>query len=191
MKKVLLALISTLLIVGCSEPQEESKVKEQESLAQEEVKTQSEVIKEQVEKVTESTKGAIEQTLDNESVERVIDKGADILDKAIAKSEEAIEKGSKALEDVKSEIHKMTAPKLDAKSLFAPCASCHGERGEREALGKSAIIAGQSKDDLISKLKGYQDGTYGSGMKALMQGQVKNLSNEEIEILAEYISTFK
>jgi cytochrome c553 len=84
---------------------------------------------------------------------------------------------------------KAEAPQ-SGRLLFAQkCASCHGQNGEKAALNKSQIIAGWDKEKSITALKGYQNGTYGSNMKAIMKGQVSSLSEEQIEALADYITT--
>lgn len=75
------------------------------------------------------------------------------------------------------------------KAAFAACAACHGADGKLAALGKSAIIAGQSSADLVTKMKGYKAGTIdltGNGM--LMKGQMANLDDAKMEALAAYIS---
>ncbi|HEX5622799.1 MAG TPA: c-type cytochrome [Sulfuricurvum sp.] len=78
--------------------------------------------------------------------------------------------------------------KVDAASLFgSKCAACHGTKGEKQALGKSQIIGEWSASQIADALKGYQAGTYGRETKALMQGQAKGLSAEEIEALAKHI----
>jgi cytochrome c553 len=77
---------------------------------------------------------------------------------------------------------------IDVAALYTKCAGCHGMKGEKHALGQSNIIAGQSKEELIKKIEGYKNGTYGGAMKGLMAGQVKNLTPEEIDALATYIS---
>ena len=51
------------------------------------------------------------------------------------------------------------------------CAGCHGKDFEKSAMGKSKIVKDMSKDDIVKALKGYKDGTYGGGMKAVMKGQ--------------------
>ena len=79
----------------------------------------------------------------------------------------------------------------DGASLYKQCASCHGSLGEKKALGKSKVINEMTKESLASALKGYQDGSYGASMKALMKGQVAKLNNEDIDALAQYISTMK
>lgn len=68
------------------------------------------------------------------------------------------------------------------------CLSCHGAKAEKKALNKSHIIAGWNSSRIIDALTGYQNGTYGSSMKAVMQMQAKKLSSSEIKALAEHIS---
>ena len=74
--------------------------------------------------------------------------------------------------------------------LYKSCKGCHGVTGEKRALGKSAIIKGWSEDKIYKALSGYKDGTYGSTMKRLMKGKVKNLSSDDIKQLSLYISNF-
>jgi cytochrome c len=77
----------------------------------------------------------------------------------------------------------------DAKALFTACAACHGPDAKTAALGKSAITAGQPKDVLLTKMKGYKAGTINlTGNGPVMQGQMANLNDEQMEALAEYIS---
>ncbi|MEA1920529.1 MAG: c-type cytochrome [Campylobacterota bacterium] len=76
----------------------------------------------------------------------------------------------------------------DGAALFKKCAACHGPAGEKVALGKSKIIKDMSKDELITALKGYKDGSYGGPMKALMKGQVASLSEADLSALAEFIA---
>ncbi len=78
---------------------------------------------------------------------------------------------------------------VDATALFSQkCASCHGAKAEKSALNKSQIIAAFSEQQIKDALKGYQNGTYGKEMKALMQGQAKGLNETQIDALAKYIS---
>lgn len=81
------------------------------------------------------------------------------------------------------------APAADGKTAFAACGACHGADGKTLALGKSPVIAGQAKDVLVTKMKGYKDGSINlTGNGPVMQGQMANLNDEQIEALAEYIS---
>lgn len=79
---------------------------------------------------------------------------------------------------------------VDGAALYGQkCTSCHGAKAEKAALNKSQIIANFSEAQVKEALKGYQNGTYGKEMKALMQGQAKGLNDAQIDALAKYIST--
>lgn len=84
-----------------------------------------------------------------------------------------------------------TISTASASDLYKRCVSCHGADGSKKPLGTPNVIKGQSKDEIAAKLKGYKNGTYGGEKKNLMMSQVKNLSDKDIEELAEYISSFK
>ena len=72
--------------------------------------------------------------------------------------------------------------------LYKSCASCHGQKAEKEALGKSQIIATWDKDRIVAALKGYKEGTYGGIMKNIMKTQIADKKPTEIEALADLIS---
>jgi cytochrome c553 len=80
----------------------------------------------------------------------------------------------------------------DGKTLFKKCATCHGQKGEKAALGKSAVIAGWKASQTIEALKGYKAGTRNTkGMGALMKGQTTALSDKDMQSLAKYIAALK
>lgn len=79
----------------------------------------------------------------------------------------------------------------DPAVLFKKCASCHGAKAEKPALGKSQVIAGWDVAKIEGALKGYKDGSYGGPMKGLMKGQVASLNDDQIKALAEYIHGLK
>lgn len=81
-----------------------------------------------------------------------------------------------------------TAAVADGAAKFGVCAGCHGQKGEMKALGVSPIIAGQPKADIVTKLNGYKDGSYGGAMKSVMAGQAASLGDADIDALADYIS---
>ncbi|BDY12779.1 c-type cytochrome [Hydrogenimonas cancrithermarum] len=124
-----------------------------------------------------------------------------VTESATVAKEEAAKKVEAISESVKAEAQKApkavepkaeeTEVKVDAAALFTKCAGCHGLKGEKHALGKSNIIAGQSKADLVKKMEGYKNGTYGGPMKGLMAGQVRSLTSGQIEALAGYIAKLK
>ncbi len=76
----------------------------------------------------------------------------------------------------------------DAAALYKRCGTCHGANGEKAALGgKSKIIKDMTKADFLASLKGYKNGTYGGAMKGMMVGQVRNLSDADMEAIANLI----
>jgi cytochrome c-type protein NapB len=72
---------------------------------------------------------------------------------------------------------------------LASCTGCHGANFEKKALGVSKIVKDMSKEEIIKALKGYKNGTYGGPMKSVMIGQVKNLSDADIEEIANLIKS--
>ena len=77
-----------------------------------------------------------------------------------------------------------------ADDLYKACSACHGPTGEMKAMNVAPLLKGQSKADIMKKIKGYKDGSYGGPMKAVMAGQVAKLSDADIEALADKISKF-
>lgn len=74
-------------------------------------------------------------------------------------------------------------------TIYKVCANCHGQNGETSAMnGKSKIINEMSKEDFIVSMNGYKDGSYGGALKGLMKSQVKKLTKENIEDLANKIT---
>ena len=84
-----------------------------------------------------------------------------------------------------------TSSAMASADLYKKCAGCHGQHGEKKAMGKSKVIANLSEKDLQTALHGYKDGTYGGAMKGLMKGQVARLSDADMDSLAKYITTLK
>jgi len=87
---------------------------------------------------------------------------------------------------------KVTYNETQAKELYKKCQRCHGKKAELHALRRSDIIAYYKKEDIVKALKAYKKGKrdrhrYGY----LMKGIVSDLSEYDINILAEYISKFK
>ena len=80
----------------------------------------------------------------------------------------------------------------DGAALYAKCAGCHGQKGEKTALGKSAVIQGQDAAKTVEQLKGYKAGTLNQhGMGTLMKGQVASMSDADIQAVADYIAGLK
>jgi len=84
-----------------------------------------------------------------------------------------------------------TGPQAYGKDLYEKkCAKCHGQYGERHALGLSRLLNTFGESELIDALYGYMNATrnlYGYG--PVMKEKVDGLSYEEVMDLAEYIRT--
>ena len=80
---------------------------------------------------------------------------------------------------------------LTTSSIYAVsvtgCTGCHGQHFEKAAMGKSKIVKDMALKEIVDALKGYKRGTYGDSMKHLMTGQVKNLSDGDIEAMSMLI----
>ncbi|STQ86455.1 c-type cytochrome [Helicobacter muridarum] len=81
----------------------------------------------------------------------------------------------------------------DAAAIVAKqCKACHGAKMEKSYLNKTAVVNTLSSEEIKKDLLEYKAGTlnrYGQGK--IMTGQVKKLSDEDIEALAKYIPTLK
>lgn len=70
------------------------------------------------------------------------------------------------------------------------CASCHGRHGEKRALKASKIINELDENQIKADLIGYKnDINYGGNLKATMHRTASELSDDEINALAKFIST--
>ena len=96
--------------------------------------------------------------------------------------------GKISIEELETISENIFSNTLESSKLFSKCAGCHGRNAEKSALGKSKIIAGWKPSKMEYALYGYKNGTYGGSMKGLMKGQVADLSNYQIRLLAEFIS---
>jgi len=210
-KGVILSLaLASLVLVGCNDKgagqsaataQEQTAATHQTAPAQQpsakavnEVSKKGAEVKEQAPAAKEETTAAKEAL--EETAQQVKEAATAAAQEAKEEAREAIQSVQKSAESVKEAAAAATqsaAAAVDGAKLFASkCASCHGVHGERKALGKSAVIAGMPKEEVLQKLKGYKEGTLNLyGMGPLMKGQVASLSDAELEALAEYISSLK
>ena len=102
-----------------------------------------------------------------------------------------IEKKTEAIQS--TEVKAATPPQVThntktPKALFAKCIACHGSHAEKSALNKSQVIQGWSVEKISNALNGYKNGTYGGDMKGLMKSQIASYSDEEIKMVATFIS---
>jgi len=101
--------------------------------------------------------------------------------KVVKQTDEKMQIQGQAVAEVKAPVN--------GASLYVKCSSCHGKDGKKSALNASESIAGWPSAKAQAALHGYNDGSYGGKMKAIMKGQSKPLSDEEIIKISDYIST--
>ncbi len=214
MKKILLsAVVAIALLSGCGEekkvvetkPVVEAKVEEVKKV---EPKVEMEKTPEAklVEQVKESTSTVVTKIA--EESKKVAALGTDavksVSEKVVAKTEEVTKvmtaKAVETKDKIEESINTIVATKTEAKDtastdsakgkgLYLKCAGCHGQNGEKAALGKSQVIKGWDSAKVVTALKGYKDGSYGGVMKGVMKSQVTNLSDEEVDALGAFISS--
>ena len=99
-----------------------------------------------------------------------------------------VEKVAKKKADAPASDKSATAQKASAGVDLSACAGCHGANFEKKAMGVSHIVKDFSRDDIVTALKGYKDGSYGGGMKGVMAGQVASFDDATIEKIADKIT---
>ena len=81
-----------------------------------------------------------------------------------------------------------TSALAGGEAVYARCAGCHGADGTKRAMGLATPLAGQSSLQLLEKLEGYVDGTYGGSKKTIMVNTLKRLTPEQLREVADYIA---
>ncbi|MBN2646226.1 MAG: c-type cytochrome [Thiotrichales bacterium] len=74
--------------------------------------------------------------------------------------------------------------KGDFERMLTPCASCHGAKGEGN--GVVPALAGQVPEYFVRTMKAYQSGERHNDVQKGMSQFTHDLSDEEIQALAEY-----
>ena len=195
MNKILLgSAVTMLLLTGCSDEkktttQAAAEVSTQQTTTQTSKEVVAEATKEVATTNTEPAKGTVEnktpevKEVVNSTISTLNEKESEVKETVLVANENKIEVTT---EENKVEVVQEQGP--DGAALYKTCSACHGEKAEKEALGKSQVIAGWSKEKLISAMNGYKDGSYGGVMKNIMKSQVSTKTDSEIDALAEFIS---
>lgn len=68
------------------------------------------------------------------------------------------------------------------------CAVCHGKSGLVPERSTYPVLAGQSKDYLVNQIMDIRDGVRENGQSRLMRPMVAQLTREQIEAIAIYLS---
>ncbi len=192
------SVIALLLLAGCAKESSEE-AKKQASAKESATQTlQQNLQDEKQETKTETESGSSDTQTKSSSGEAAAAEMENTLKQAESAASENISNAateasaavSDRIEDKKEELKESVD--IDGAKLYAKCAGCHGQKGEKKALGKSAPIGGLSKESLLESLKGYRAGDLNRyGMGALMKSQVSSFGDKELEKLAEYISSLK
>lgn len=207
MKKILLSsVVAVAIFTGCGE--EKKSANEQMTESKSEVastnKTPEQKFVDQVKDSTTEVASTIAQeskkiaALSGEAVKSVTEK---VVDKTQEVTKDVVDTANETKDKIEQSINTIVATKNDTnedsanleekgKGIYLKCAGCHGAMAEKPALGKSQVIKGWDKQQIISALDGYKDGTYGGVMKGVMKSQVSTMTKEDIEAVASYIATF-
>lgn len=149
---------------------------------------------EKTKKAVEETAPAVQEAI-KEDLTHAIDSAKEAVEKASevtkAKASELATAASEKTQELKAQASDAIAS-MRAPDAYSKCKGCHGAKGEKAALGKSAIIGGQDKATLVASMQAYKAGTRNiSGMGSLMKGQMASVSEADIEVIAEYLSSVK
>lgn len=103
------------------------------------------------------------------------------------KAEQVVEEVEQAVTEKVETVKEAAAPAKSGPNLYATCIGCHGASGEG---GVGPKLAGQSKEDIASKLAKYKAGEQLGAMTAMMAPMATGLSDEDIQTVSEYIAGF-
>ena len=73
---------------------------------------------------------------------------------------------------------------LPGKAKYAVCSACHGATG---GGGMGPALAGQTVEYIAGRLRSYKAGETVGAQSGMMWGQAANLSETDIQDLAEYV----
>ena len=80
----------------------------------------------------------------------------------------------------------------EGEAIYKKCAACHGEKADAKYANKVPALTSISKEDRIKALQGYKDGSNNNfGMGKVMHLHAKNLSDEDMTAVSEYIDSLK
>ena len=183
MKLVILAIV-TLVFIGCGNSNSQSSEKKSEVTS---VSTQ---VSKKRDEVSIKAKGMTLNATNKaeEVVKKVVVKTEEVASDLSAKAVVVTKKmTTEVVEKAKAVV--ATANSSAGATIFKSCAGCHGQHGEKRALGKSEIIKGWSMDKVQTAINAYKIGARNKhGMGMIMKGQTSKLSDLDIKAVSEYIS---
>ncbi|WP_329347418.1 c-type cytochrome [Vibrio natriegens] len=75
----------------------------------------------------------------------------------------------------------------DAERGLTACIACHGARGNGTELSGFPKISGQHADYIKAQLTKFRDGSRGNDMNAMMRDIAKKMTDEDIDVLSQYV----
>ena len=186
----MLSLVAAaVLFVGCGEKSKESAT----DAATKAVESTKEAASHAVDAAKEAADKAVDKAKEAKQVAKEATKEAvEATKEAVSEAVDSVKEGATAAVATAAAAVADTAKNVAGAAAYEKCKGCHGADGKTLALGKSPVIAGQSKEDLVTKLNGYKAGTINvAGMGTLMKGQVASMSDADIDAVSTYISTLK
>lgn len=76
----------------------------------------------------------------------------------------------------------------DVERGIPACMACHGPSGAGNAAAKYPALRGQQVDYTVLQLKAYRDGSRATDPAEMMRSVAAKLSDDEIDLLAKYVS---
>lgn len=78
----------------------------------------------------------------------------------------------------------------DGKALYTAkmCQTCHGAEGKAPIMDTYPKLNGQNKTYLLNQMKDIKSGARANGMSMAMKAMVANVSDAELEAIADYLS---
>ncbi|WP_158965335.1 cytochrome c [Paraglaciecola sp. L3A3] len=76
----------------------------------------------------------------------------------------------------------------DLERGITACIACHGPRGNGTSLSGFPDISGQHTDYIKSQLKAFRSGDRNNSLNGMMEDIAKKMTDNDIEVLANYIS---
>jgi len=191
MKKIttLSIVVAAVLFGGCGE---DSKKAASDATAKA-VESTKEAASHAVDAAKDAADKAVEKAKKAEKVvSETADKAVEVTKEAASEVVDSVKEGVAAATVTAATAVADTAKNVAGAAAYEKCKGCHGADGKTKALGKSPEIAGQSKEELVTKLNGYKAGTINiAGMGTLMKGQVSSMDDAAIDAVSAYISTLK
>ncbi|NWK55217.1 cytochrome c [Verrucomicrobiaceae bacterium N1E253] len=106
-----------------------------------------------------------------------------------ALSDDEMQKLAKWISEQKLEIELKEDHPGAAAYIAKGCVACHGPDAKTPLAPNYPNLRGQSKDYIVNQMKDIKSGARNNGTSAAMQAIMTGVSDDEIEVIAEWLST--